>query len=86
MCIRDRPNFELHDIYRALEVIAKETDFIQAELYKNSLKVSKRNTTVLYYDCTNYFFEIEQEKMCIRDSYYTIYCLFCCHKRVIFIL
>lgn len=51
----------MHDIYRALEVIAKETDFIQAELYKNSLKVSKRNTNVLYYDCTNYFFEIEQE-------------------------
>ena len=57
----EQPNFELHDIYRALEVIAKETDFIQAELYKNSLKVSKRNTNILYYDCTNYFFEIEQE-------------------------
>mgnify|MGYP000177740714 FL=1 len=57
----EQPNFELHDIYRALEVIAKETDFIQAELYKNSLKVSKRNTNVLYYDCTKYFFEIEQE-------------------------
>lgn len=57
----EQPNFELHDIYRALEVIAKETDFIQAELYKNSLKVSKRNTNVLYYDCTNYLFEIEQE-------------------------
>ena len=57
----EQPNFELHDIYRALEVIAKETDFIQSELYKNSLKVSKRNTSILYYDCTNYFFEIEQE-------------------------
>lgn len=57
----EQPNFELHDIYRSLEVIAKETDFIQAELYKNSLKISKRNTNILYYDCTNYFFEIEQE-------------------------
>ncbi len=57
----EQPNFELHDIYRSLEVIAKETDFIQSELYKNSLKVSKRNTNILYYDCTNYFFEIEQE-------------------------
>lgn len=57
----EQPNFELHDIYRALEVIAKETDFIQSELYKNSLKISKRNTNILYYDCTNYFFEIEQE-------------------------
>ena len=57
----EQPNFELHHIYRALEVIAKETDLIQSELYKNSLKISKRNTSILYYDCTNYFFEIEQE-------------------------
>jgi len=57
----EQPNFELQHIYRALEVIANETDAIQAALYKNSLKYSKRNTKVLYYDCTNYFFEIEQE-------------------------
>lgn len=55
------PNFELHQIYRALEVIAKENDFIQSELYKNSLKLSSRNDRVLYYDCTNYYFEIEEE-------------------------
>ena len=58
----EQPNFELQHMYRALEVINKENDFIQAELYKNSLKISKRNTGVLYYDCTNYFFEIEEEK------------------------
>lgn len=57
----EQPNFELHDIYRALEVISKENDFIQSELYKNSLQISKRNTGILYYDCTNYFFEIEEE-------------------------
>jgi transposase len=57
----EQPNFELQHIYRALEVISKENEFIQAELYKNSLKFSKRNTGILYYDCTNYFFEMEQE-------------------------
>lgn len=57
----EQPDFELQHVYRALEVIAKETDFIQSELYKNSLSVSKRNDRILYYDCTNYFFEIEQE-------------------------
>ncbi|QSZ26792.1 IS1634 family transposase [Aceticella autotrophica] len=57
----EKPNFDLHQIYRALEILAKETDFIQSSLYENSLKVSKRNTRVLYYDCTNYFFEIEEE-------------------------
>lgn len=58
----EQPDFELQHIYRALEVISKETDFIQSELYKNSLAVSKRNDRILYYDCTNYFFEIEQEE------------------------
>lgn len=58
----EKPDFEIQHIYRALEVISKETDFIQSELYKNSLKLSKRNTGILYYDCTNYFFEIEQEQ------------------------
>ena len=57
----EQPNFELQHIYRALEIINKENDFIQSELYKNSLEISKRNTGVLYYDCTNYFFELEQE-------------------------
>lgn len=58
----EQPDFELQHIYRALEILAKEADFIQSFLYKNSLKISKRNTAVLYYDCTNYFFEIEQEE------------------------
>lgn len=56
------PCFELHHIYRGLAIIAKETDFIQSELYKNSKKVINRKTGILYYDCTNYFFEIEQEE------------------------
>ena len=58
----EKPDFEIQQIYRALEVISKESDFIQSELYKNSLKLSKRNTGILYYDCTNYFFEIEEEQ------------------------
>lgn len=56
----EKPSFELHDIYRALSVIAEETDYIQSRLFKNSTSISKRNTGVIYYDCTNYYFEIEQ--------------------------
>lgn len=52
------PNVEPHHVYRALDVLAQEQDWIQAELYKNSLKVAERNTKILYYDCTNYYFEI----------------------------
>lgn len=55
----EEPEFELHQIYRALEILCTESDFIQAQLYKNSAKVLKRNTKVLYYDCTNYYFETE---------------------------
>lgn len=57
----EKPNFELQHIYRSLEVISKESDFIQSALYNNSLKVCSRDKRILYYDCTNYFFEIEQE-------------------------
>ena len=55
------PTYELHDVYRALSVLASEMDFIQSEVYKNSHLLGKRNDAILYYDCTNYFFEIEQE-------------------------
>ena len=57
----EQPNFEYQHILRGLEVIAKESDFIQSELYKNSLKYSKRNDKVLFYDCTNYYFEVEDD-------------------------
>ena len=57
----ETPTYELHDVYRALSVLAKECDFIQSEVYKNSFFFGSRNDKVLYYDCTNYYFEIEQE-------------------------
>lgn len=55
------PKYKLQDVYRALSVIAEESDFIQSELYKNSNFIHPRNKRVLYYDCTNYYFEIEEE-------------------------
>ena len=57
----EKPSYELHDIYRALDVLGKECDFIQSEVYKNSFFLGKRNDKILYYDCSNYYFEIEQE-------------------------
>ena len=58
----EQPDFELHQIYRALSVLADNSDLIQAELYKHSKSLVKRETGVLFYDCTNYFFETEQEE------------------------
>ncbi len=57
----ESPNFEYQHILRSLEILSKESYFIQSELYHNSLKYSKRNSKVLFYDCTNYYFEIEEE-------------------------
>lgn len=57
----EQPGCELHQIYRALEIIAKANDFFQSELYKNSQNIMERKKEVLYYDCTNYYFEIEDE-------------------------
>ena len=57
----EQPKHELHHIYRALDILADESDYIQAQVYANSTLASQRNTGVLYYDCTNYFFEIDKE-------------------------
>ena len=57
----EKPSYEGHDVYRALDVLAEECDFIQSEAFKNSNFLTDRNDGILYYDCTNYYFEIEQE-------------------------
>lgn len=57
----EAPAYELHDVYRALSILGKEMDFVQAEVYKNSFFLGNRNDRILFYDCTNYYFEIEQE-------------------------
>ena len=57
----EQPNFDYQHIERALPILCKENDFIQSQLYKNSKKYAPRNNRVLYYDCTNFFFEIEME-------------------------
>ncbi len=57
----EQPKFKLHDEYRALSYIANNIDLIQEKLFNNSLNVINRDSKVIYYDCTNYFFEITNE-------------------------
>ena len=57
----DQPKADIHQVYRALSLLSKESDTIQADVYKRSLKLGKRNTAAIYYDCTNYYFESEEE-------------------------
>ena len=56
------PTYKLHDVYRALSILAEENDLIQSEVFKNSNFLGERNSKVLYYDCSNFYFEIEQEE------------------------
>ena len=64
-----QPKYQLYDVYRALDIIIKEKEYIEKWCYEKSLNVIKeRNTKVLYYDCTNYFFELELEDEDNLDS------------------
>lgn len=55
------PKYSLDNVYDALQMLSDESDYIQSELYKNSNFIHHRNQSVLYYDCTNFFFEIEED-------------------------
>ncbi len=57
----EQPEADIHQVYRALSLLAGESDDIQAAVYKNSLKLAPRQDKVIYYDCTNYYFESEEE-------------------------
>ena len=57
----ETPKYSLDNVYDALQILADESDYIQSDLYRNSNFLHARNKSVLYYDCTNFFFEIEQE-------------------------
>lgn len=57
----EAPKYDEHQVYRALSLFQKEMDYILSETYKNSHYAVKRNNRILYYDCTNYYFEIEED-------------------------
>lgn len=51
----------LHQYYRSLIVIADNLDYIQQRLYHYTRDILKRDTSIIYYDCTNFFFESTKE-------------------------
>ena len=57
----EQPGEDIHQVYRALSLLAAEFNEVQAEVYRRSLKLGGRDTSVVYYDLTNYFFEWEEE-------------------------
>ena len=63
----EQPQEDIHQVYRALSMLAGEFNEIQADVYRRSLKIGKRDTGVVYYDLTNYFFEWEEEGGLVRE-------------------
>lgn len=58
--IEDR-HLKLENFYRSLDVIAAEVNELQGAVYRHTLESIGRHTGVIYYDCTNVFFETESD-------------------------
>ena len=57
----ETPKYNLVNLYRGLTYLNIELDYIQKELYNNSKSIVDRDTRIIYYDCTNYYFDISVE-------------------------
>ena len=57
----ETPKYNLENLYRGLTYLNSDLDYIQKQLYSNSKSVVDRNTKIMYFDCTNYYFDINEE-------------------------
>lgn len=57
----ETPKYNLENLYRGLTYLNNDLDYIQKELYNNSKSIVDRNTKIMYFDCTNYYFDINEE-------------------------
>ena len=65
----ERPRFGYQHVLRGMDVLSENFDDYICHLYEASSKIIKRDTTVCYYDCTNYYSEIETADEDIVDEY-----------------
>lgn len=59
--------FSESDMFRALSLLSGHIDMIQAEVYRRSLDILPRRDKAVFYDCTNYYFEIEDNDPDVVD-------------------
>ena len=64
----EKPDFDYQHILRFMDILEEHYDDYLAWLYKNSSSIIKRDTSVLYYDCTNFYFETEQPDEDVVDE------------------
>ena len=64
----EKPGFDYQHILRFMDLLEENYDDYLAWLYRQSNTIVKMDTSVLYYDCTNFYFECEQEDEDIVDE------------------
>ena len=55
------PDFDYVHILRTMDIIKEHNDEYICHLYEKSCNIIKRDTSVCFYDCTNYYFEVETD-------------------------
>ncbi len=64
----EQPDFDYQHILRFMDLLEENYDDYLAWLYRNSASIVERNTSVLYYDCTNFYCECEQPDEDVVDE------------------
>ena len=64
----EKPQVEYQHMIRFLDILDRNSDQYLKHLFDNSESIVKRDTSVMYYDCTNYFFETEKPDEEIVDE------------------
>lgn len=64
----EKPQIEYQHMIRFLDILDRNSDQYLKHLFDNSENIVKRDTSVMYYDCTNYFFETEKPDEEIVDE------------------
>lgn len=64
----EKPQVEYQHMIRFLDILGRNSDKYLKHLFDNSENIVKRDTSVMYYDCTNYFFEAEKPDEEIVDE------------------
>lgn len=64
----EKPQVEYQHMIRFLDILDRNSDHYLKHLFDNSENIVKRDTSVMYYDCTNYFFETEKPDEEIVDE------------------
>lgn len=67
-CFYEKPSFEYQHILRTMDILYNNYDAYISHLYEKSGNIVKRDNSVCYFDCTNYYFETETEDTFVDET------------------